>query len=321
MRTTRLPGRPWTVLGLSALLALSLTACGGGDTNQPDATTPTTPDTSASDTNRDSSGSADAAQTAATEDISLTTFRDTLKSGGYFCGVAYLGNTSNGATVDALLDEGGYLEDYPFLKNFPETQTVHTEGDEVYCIVPRDHGATVTVQTWTTDERGEGKAGETLYEGEGVPVILTCNVSDILPNLLVTVTSNGETWAYNPSLSLCDGSLVLPASPKLYDFSRYQTPDTTVNADFLGSWQGDTTTLSFSDDGTMTYTDDVTHRGTFYIIETSSRYPAGSVQFEWDQDGDEAFWGVFTLTRDGSKLTVTNITGNSIKEDTFHAVN
>lgn len=71
----------------------------------------------------------------------------------------------------------------------------------------------------------------------------------------------------------------------------------------------------------MTYTDDVTHRGNFYVIQSSSRYPAGSVQFQWDQEGDEAFWGIFTLTRDGSKLTVTNITGNSIKEDTFHAVN
>ncbi|MEE0256578.1 hypothetical protein [Evtepia sp.] len=154
-----------------------------------------------------------------------------------------------------------------------------------------------------------------------MPVILTCNVSDVLPNLLVTVTSNGETWSYNPCLSLCDGTVALPDSPKIYDFSIYQTEDPNADADFLGSWQGDSTTLSFSADGSMTYTDDVTHRGSFYVIQSSSRYPAGSVQFQWDQEGDEAFWGVFTLTRDGSKLTVTNITGNSIKEDTFHAVN
>ena len=235
---------------------------------------------------------------------------------------AYLGSTVTGATIDSLLDKGGYWEKYPFLKDFPQSQTVTQEGNEVYCIVPRDHGAEVTVQTWTIDENSqEGKAGETLYEGEGVPVILTCNVSDVLPNLLVTVTSNGETWSYNPCLSLCDGTVALPDSPKIYDFSIYQTEDPNADADFLGSWQGDSTTLSFSADGSMTYTDDVTHRGSFYVIQSSSRYPAGSVQFQWDQEGDEAFWGVFTLTRDGSKLTVTNITGNSIKEDTFHAVN
>lgn len=309
-----------SALGLSALLALSLTAC-GGNTDQADNTDSTTPDTSASD-GANTANPTDTAQSSTTEDISLTTFRDTLKSGEYFCGIAYLGSTVNGATLDALLDEGAYLDDYPFLKDIPESQTIHHDGDEIYCIVPRDHGAKITVQDWITDDNGQGKAGETLYESDqGLPLILTCNVSDILPNLLVTVSSNGETWSYNPCLSLCDGKVDLPASPKIYDFSHYQTDDTTIDADFLGAWEGDSTTLSFSDDGSMTYTDDVTHRGSFYIIETSSRYPSGSVQFQWDQEGDEAFWGVFTLSRDGSKLTVTNITGNSIKEDTFYKIN
>lgn len=217
----------FTALGLAALLALSLTAC-GGNTDQPDTTDPNTPpDTSAADAadSADSTDNAtDAAQTDAAEDISLTTFRDTLKSGDYLCGVAYLGSTVTGSTIDSLLDKGGYWEKYPFLKDFPQSQIVTQEGNEVYCIVPRDHGAEVTVQTWTIDENSqEGKAGETLYEGEGVPVILTCNVSDVLPNLLVTVTSNGETWSYNPCLSLCDGTVALPDSPKIYDFSIYQT--------------------------------------------------------------------------------------------------
>ena len=309
-----------SALALSALLALSLTAC-GGNTDQADNTDSTTPDTSASDST-DTADPTDTTQSSTTEDISLTTFRDTLKSGEYFCGIAYLGSTANGATLDALLDEGGYLDDYPFLKDIPESQTIHHDGDEIYCIVPRDHGAKITVQDWITDDNGKGKAGETLYENDqGLPLILTCNVSDIMPNLLITVSSNGETWSYNPCLSLCDGKVDLPASPKIYDFSHYQTDDTTIDADFLGSWEGDSTTLTFSDDDSMTYTDDVTHRGSFYIIETSSRYPSGSVQFQWDQEGDEAFWGVFTLNRDGSKLTVTNITGNSIKEDTFYKIN
>ena len=138
-----------TALGLAALLALSLTAC-GGNTDQPDTTDPdTTPDTSAADA---ADNATDAAQTDAAEDISL-------KSGDYLCGIAYLGSTVTGATIDSLLDKGGYWEKYPFLKDFPQSQTVTQEGNEVYCIVPRDHGAEVTVQTWTIDENSqEGKA-------------------------------------------------------------------------------------------------------------------------------------------------------------------
>ena len=68
-------------LGLAALLALSLTAC-GGNTDQPDTTDPNpTPDTSAADAADSADNAADAAQTDAAEDVSLTTFRDTLKSG------------------------------------------------------------------------------------------------------------------------------------------------------------------------------------------------------------------------------------------------
>ena len=113
-----------TALGLAALLALSMTAC-GGNTDQPDTTNPdTTPDTSAADAADSADNATDAAQTDAAEDVSLTTFRDTLKSGDYLCGIAYLGSTVTGATIDSLLDKGGYWEQYPFLKDFPQSQIV-----------------------------------------------------------------------------------------------------------------------------------------------------------------------------------------------------
>ena len=121
-----------TALGLAALLALSLTAC-GGNTDQPDTTDPdTTPDTSAADAADSADNATDAAQTDAAEDVSLTTFRDTLKSGDYLCGIAYLGSTVTEATIDSLLEKGGYWEQYPFLKDFPQSQTVTQEGDEAF---------------------------------------------------------------------------------------------------------------------------------------------------------------------------------------------
>ena len=54
-------------------------------------------------------------------------------------------------------------------------------------------------------------------------MVLIGNVSDIIPNLLVTLTgADGEKMEYHPALSLCDGTVARPVSPNVYDFSRYQ---------------------------------------------------------------------------------------------------
>ena len=74
-----------------------------------------------------------------------------------------------------------------------------------------------------------------------------------------------------------------------------------METDFLGRWTADGAELSFAADGTMTYTPpDGAMTGTFYVITTSSQYPAGSVLFELSAESNTPdFWGIFTLTVTG----------------------
>ena len=193
------------------------------------------------------------------------------------------------------------------------------EGSQVYCLVPRDQETSLTVQTYRSDaENGyQGEVGDTLYtDTQGRPVILIGNVSDVIPNLQVTlVGADGTELVYHPALGLCDNTIALPATPKVYDFSLYSTEEAPVETDFLGRWTADGAELSFAADGTMTYTppDGAAMTGTFYVITTSSQYPAGSVLFELSAESNTPdFWGIFTLTVTGDTLTADNVTGDRL---------
>lgn len=126
------------------------------------------------------------------EDPSLSQLRRELDEGGYFCGIAFLGNLPDGdpEALPRVIREAGYLEDYPFLETLPKEQIIAYEGSEAYCLVPRDQKATLTVQAFLSNESNhyQGEPGEILYESQdGRPVVLIGNVSDIIPNLLVKI--------------------------------------------------------------------------------------------------------------------------------------
>lgn len=203
---------------------------------------------------------------------SLTQLRADLQAGDYFCGIAFLGTLPEGdpAGLPQLLQEKGYAEAYPFLADLPQAQIVTHEGSQVYCLVPpRDQETSLTVQAYRSDaENGyQGEVGDTLYtDTQGQPVILIGNVSDVIPNLQVTlVGADGTELVYHPALGLCDNTIALPATPKVYDFSLYSTEEAPVETDFLGRWTADGAELSFAEDGTMTYTppDGAAMTGTF----------------------------------------------------------
>ncbi|MFR4757678.1 MAG: hypothetical protein ACLT9P_05860 [Evtepia gabavorous] len=208
------------------------------------------------------------------------------------------------------------------LETLPKEQIIAYEGSEAYCLVPRDQKATLTVQAFLSNESNhyQGEPGEILYESQdGRPVVLIGNVSDIIPNLLVTLTgADGEKMEYHPALSLCDGTVARPVSPNVYDFSRYQAEDSPISADFLGQWESEDGGVVFSSDGTMSLwsgssMDQATDQksGTFYVISNSTQYPAGAVLFELTDDHDTpAFWGIFTLAVDGATLTATHVSGD-----------
>ena len=55
------------------------------------------------------------------EDPSLSQLRRELDEGGYFCGIAFLGNLPDGdpEALPRVIREAGYLEDYPILETRP----------------------------------------------------------------------------------------------------------------------------------------------------------------------------------------------------------
>lgn len=300
---------------LAALCLLALAAC--GEDAAPE--TPQTETTEQAPPTEEAGTSSDA---ALSEDPSLTQFRETLAEGGCFCGLAFLGYLPEGdpAGLEELLQAGGYGEDYPFLADLSQDQVVAYEGDEVYCLVPRDPAASLTVQAWnsTPENQYQGEVGETLYtDDQGQPVVLIGNVSDVIPNLQVTLTGeDGTELLWHPALGLCDSTLALPATPKVYDFSRYDTLELPQQAaDFLGTWAAEGASLTLREDGSAAYTTPAgeAFTGTYYVITTSSQYPEGSVLLELSAEGNTPdFWGIFTFTPEGNTLTAASVTGDRL---------
>ena len=204
---------------LSALLLLTLTACGGkrsaeDPSVQPPVEQPDTPDTP------DPPAPSEAEQ-------SLADLRETIRAAGAALGCASLGATYGNDALDlhALLEDNGYAARYPFLLDLPAEQVVAPGGWEIYCIVPADENADVAVNEygWLNEGAELPEAGELLYHGNGAaPVYLIANESDIMPNTQVTVTAaDGTAVIYQPFLSLRDGSLAVPEDGTVYDFTVY----------------------------------------------------------------------------------------------------
>ena len=204
---------------LSALLLLTLTACGGKKSAedpsvQPPVEQPDTPDTP------DPPAPSEAEQ-------SLADLRETIRAAGAVLGCAYLGSTNGNDALDlhALLEDNGYAARYPFLLDLPSKLAVSTGGWDIYCIVPADENADVAVNEygWLNEGAELPEAGELLYHGSGAaPVYLIANESDIMPNTQVTVTAaDGTAIIYQPFLSLRDGSLAVPEDGTVYDFTVY----------------------------------------------------------------------------------------------------
>ena len=139
-------------IGLVLLLAFSCAACGGsddGDTSPSSpssvpsrpvptpAPTPTpTPDTSDSTFNED-----------------LMWLRQSMIETPYIAAAGYLGLFQGEYDdLDEYLAYVGITEYYSFLNEIPEENYIELEGEQLYCIVPRDEEAEVYVYEWVIDE-------------------------------------------------------------------------------------------------------------------------------------------------------------------------
>lgn len=96
-----------------------------------------------------------------------------------------------------------YAEDYLL----SVSEFVDCGGSEMYAIIPKYYGEKLTVRSLDM----EGKAGDIIAASESEVLIIACNISDIMPNVLVSIEYEGQTVEFSPYISLKDGALVTHA--------------------------------------------------------------------------------------------------------------
>lgn len=169
------------------LLACLLIA--GCTVNTPVPTT-TVPETSAPATTAPET-KPDATEPEIDPALSLVPFRQALVGTPQVFAVAYFGyaELSSPADADRYLKEASPLlcADLPFLLSVPEENIVGQCG-ELYCIVPTEENAHITIK----QDTGDGLYGKIIYEGTGGPVLLLCNDDDIAPNMEVTISPSAD---------------------------------------------------------------------------------------------------------------------------------
>lgn len=139
--------------------------------------------------------------------------------------VAYLGWFEGDENISVWLRRNcpQMLEAYPFLARIPEERIVGEHG-EVYCLVPKDHRAKVTISLLKDDGSVEGQ--QILHRSEnGEPVLLMCNFDGSYPNTEVFVQeSTGEELRFYPQTGDTN-AVVIPTNDSLEklmcDFTDY----------------------------------------------------------------------------------------------------
>lgn len=210
-------------LGLCLVLALSLAACAKQEQvtdpgPKPDQDTVVEMENPQTEDNSGQQPQKPAEPQLPDEEPSLKELRKTLQEQSVMGGILFLGYFEEQPLSNAFFDrleEEGYLEAYPFLESIPKERVAKTDGGEIYCIIPADPAASVAVNAWIADggSDGQGEAGQRLYRSNsGAPFLLCGNVSDIMPNMAVSMMdSEGNSFSeYCPSISLKDGSILLP---------------------------------------------------------------------------------------------------------------
>lgn len=244
------------VIAMVLISLLLLASCGGGG-EDPTTTVPSTNETTTEPVTESESAKA------------LAEFRKHMKDENYICGVAYLGYYPEeiGYIIEDLQYKGIY-EKHSFLNEIKRKDFHSLEGSEFYAIVPAE-GVKIAVNEYTFDEDANGSVVRNLAESSETPVFIRGNISDIMPNIQVVITTDDtKTQEYYPSLSLENG--YLSKGQQIYDFTPYDLigghfenngEDTEGQLGFIGSWWGEytlndellTLTMELTSDGMATY--------------------------------------------------------------------
>jgi len=227
----------WIAIVMACVFLLS--GCGKKDEIQPGKPTKQpTVSQPAADSSQPTGPAADSAQLAA--------LRAEINDSGALMGVAYLGYAELPffEDVTVYLEANGFGDKYPFLYEIPEERIVRQEGCEIYAVVPASADVKLTVWEYGMDDGASfPEPGEELLQsGDGQPILLMGNISDIVPNLLVRAEEkDGLSADYAPCLSLED--FFLNPGEGVYDFTptemlgQYGPQGPVVTASALyGTW-------------------------------------------------------------------------------------
>lgn len=171
----------------------------------------------------------------------LEAFRLDLDADHGYLGAAFLGceGSFSGNTPADLFEKAKMtFAGEVFTDELDKLQYISAEGEEVYLLVPADKNAVISVYEYVWSDIGDNvefKRGNLLCQCKaGEPVIVKGNISDIAPNLEISVTAGGEEKIYHPSLSLENGKLSY--SEGVVDFSRYESHELTFTADSFAEY-------------------------------------------------------------------------------------
>lgn len=178
-------------------------------------------------------------QNKAGEDKALKALREQMQKENKQLAAAFLGYGTN---YESLEKKADYEKKYSFIGAIDKAHYVAYEGDEFYAIVPESKKWKLSIYALAYNEKTEAmEQGKCLYEAQdGEPIILKCNLSDIMSNVRISISTGLEAFAWEPSVSLME-SVTLSVSPMLYDFSIYGGESGAEGSSYLydmaGEWR------------------------------------------------------------------------------------
>ena len=232
--------------------------------------------------------------------------------------VLYLGGSYEVTTdVQKVLDSQPDLRQlWGFVYDIPQDHWVVAPdgGCDLYCIFPQEAQATLFVyETSLTDDAEKPlQRGEQLYYSEdGQPILLLCNISDIVPNTEVELyPSTGEELVFSPFLSGENGHVV--EAEGVCDFTIYPEGDDWETATSPWSLEGNWLEIYRDTDEGVFDTDpadadrmcflptDADTEGSQLPFTASYITPYPEVPFQTNQEWYATFTG-----EDGSRYAVT----------------
>lgn len=176
------------------ILCLALTGCLNSD-NKAD-------DTTAVTTAQEETAKADETTDLTKEDHpSLVSFRQGMTGTTQIFGAAYLGYTLDmlPQSFEEFVTTSNFTlyNDLPFIPAIPENRIVGNGMGEVYCIVPLDENAKISISIKSASDVSDAFDNEIYSSDKGDPIILFCNAGCDYPDTQVTIANssgNSVTW-------------------------------------------------------------------------------------------------------------------------------